>query len=304
MNKLNNKYLSTVFKGLVEQKPIREIHRDIKKITQAQVNHNLPYDKRQEIYSLKLATKAIASYKVMKSVLDDGSDIALIIANFVFNFMKKQDSFQEMKKISFENGRKFEGEAKEKLIIKNLEQNQKKLDNEIKSKIFYLASSHNDCADDHLDYQGLMYYDKYWKKYVKDENVRQIVEEYIKRENCKTLQWVTNKPVWFITRPHCRHYFKNLSIEVVMSRDVKNLIADYKMHSKIGNRPTQTISHSIKKEWYTRENIEGIIQKYEERLAYHESLYEVKNTQTIKNAIEKDKMLIKKWKKYLQNKVN
>lgn len=304
LTKLNNKYLSTVFKGVIDGKTVRQIHKDIKKITEYQNTHNLPYDKKQEIYSSKLALKAVTGTRVMMDTFKDSPDITLVIADFLFNLFKKEDSFQKMKKISFENGREFEGTEKGNTLVDYITGNQTGQDDELKSKIFYLASSHNDCADDHKDWQGKMYYDKYWRKYVKNEYIRKQVEEYIKREKCKTIQWVTNRPVWFITRPHCRHYFKDLPIEEVLNKEIKTLIANYKMHSKIGNRPTQTISHSTKKEWYTKENIEGIIEKYEERLAYHESLYAVKKTQIIKNAIEKDKMLIKKWKKYLQHKVD
>ena len=48
-------------------------------------------------------------------------------------------------------------------------------------------------------------------------------------------------------------------------------------------------------------NILNIIEKYEERLAYHKKMYEVSGLEELKNYIEKDKILIKKWKEYLQN---
>ena len=297
-----------MYRGIVRRKNIREIHREIKSVTEFQVSHKLPYDKKQEMYCLNLAKKAVKNISVNQYTNEE-------LIDFGFFFLKKEDSFHKMKNISYENGVNYEAKAKEELLKNQVVENQKEavetpkddtneIDREMDFKIFYLASSHNDCADDHLDWQGKMYYDKYWKRYVKNEVVRNKVEEYIRNNNCKTYQWVTNRPVWFISRPNCRHYFKVLPIKVVFSREVNKLIADYKLHSKIGHRPTQTISHSTKKEWYTKENIEGIIKKYQERLAYHEALYSVHKSQIIKMAIEKDKMLIKKWEKYLQSKIN
>lgn len=75
------------------------------------------------------------------------------------------------------------------------------------SKPFFLASMHGDSAADHKEYQGLLYY---------DENATGEALEYAKLHNLRTVQWVTGDPVYFITRPHCRHYFIQCSLEDVM----------------------------------------------------------------------------------------
>ena len=88
----------------------------------------------------------------------------------------------------------------------------------------------------------------------------------------------------------------------MLGRNEETLVRNHKMHTGIGEKGMQTINHSTRRDWYTEDNILNIIEKYKERLAYHQSLYAVKKTPTIKNAIEKDNFLIKKWEKYLQTK--
>lgn len=302
LTKLNNKYLALVFEGLVKKQPIREIHKKIKNLTQFRKQNNLDFDKKQEIYALKLTKKAKNQVDIATKNQQVG-DLSLLIADKVFEIFKKDESYQKMKKIAYDNVRKTESTQKEKAIFTEIEQNRKEiaLNESNKAKIFYLCSSHNDCADDHKDWQGKIYYDEQWYKYIKDEDIADKIERYIKRNNCRTFQWVTNRPVWMITRPNCRHYFKVLRVEQVLGRNEDTLVRNHKMHTGIGKKGQQTISHSTRRDWYTEDNILNIIDKYKERLAYHQSLYAVKKTPTIKNAIQKDNFLIKKWQKYLQN---
>lgn len=168
------------------------------------------------------------------------------------------------------------------------------------SMVFYLASEHEDCAKDHRDYQGKMYVDENWKSYTDSEEV----QAYVQQHNVKTIQWVMGKPVWFITRPNCRHYVRQLETEEVLQHSAKSLINKYNMHRQVGQRGgMQTLRHPTKATWYKeRANIEGIIAKYNERLAMHEQMYRQFKCDDLQKMIKKDKMLIKKWKTYLNEK--
>lgn len=79
------------------------------------------------------------------------------------------------------------------------------------SKPFFQASWHADSADDHKGWQGLLYY---------DENATGEALDYARLHGLRTVQWVTGAPVWFVTRPYCRHYFVQYSLDEVM-RGVK-----------------------------------------------------------------------------------
>lgn len=138
-----------------------------------------------------------------------------------------------------------------------------------KTKPFYMASRHDDSAEDHMDWQGKLYYD--------EKTTDPEVIKYAKQHNLRTLQWVTSKPVWFVTRPYCRHYFVQYSLEEVM-RGVKPKTR------KIGDRALQTPAHVT-------------LNFYLDRLDQLESLYRVFPIPKIKHQIDKTKLLIKKWRK-------
>ena len=138
-----------------------------------------------------------------------------------------------------------------------------------KQKPFYMASKHDDCAADHKDWQGKLYYDA--------KTTNQEVIKYAQEHNLKTLQWVTGKPVWFVTRPYCRHYFVQYSLEEV-KRGVKP------QTRKVGSRALQTPARST-------------LEFYLDRLEQLDGLYRVFPIPRLKHQIDKTKLLIKKWRK-------
>lgn len=284
LKKIRNSYFSCVYNGLSKNKSIQDIHKDIRKITK------VPYSQSMETYALKLAKK------IKKQIPSRKEDIDLSL--FIYAFYKKNKVYEQTNTIAYDIGKKYETEQKDNVIKYELNYN-RNLEN---PKIFYLASTHSDCAEDHEKYQGKIYVDEKWKEYIKDDDVLLYkIKQYIDKNNIHTFQWVIGKPVWFITRPNCRHYFKALSVNEVLNKNVSILVKKYNMHSQIGRTDTKSYKHPINKEWYTRENIENIIAKYQDRYDYHKSLYEASgHNQEIKKAIDKDVLMIKKWKEYLQ----
>lgn len=137
-----------------------------------------------------------------------------------------------------------------------------------KEKPFYMASWHKDSAKDHAPYQGKLYY---------DERATGADLDYARENGLQTLQWVTGKPVWFVTRPYCRHYFVQYSLEEV-KRGVKP------QTRKVGNRALQTPARST-------------LEFYLDRLEQLDGLYRVFPIPRLKHQIDKTKLLIKKWRK-------
>lgn len=138
-----------------------------------------------------------------------------------------------------------------------------------KKKPFYMASYHKDSAKDHKDYQGKLYYD--------ERTTDPDVIKYAREHNLQSLQWVTGKPVWFVTRPYCRHYFTQHSLDEI-KKGVKPRTR------KVGDRALQTPARVT-------------LSFYEDRLDQLEKLYRVFKIPRLKNQILKTKILIKKWKK-------
>ena len=187
----------------------------------------------------------------------------------------------------------FETEEKNKLLEKEKKDNAK--------SIFVLVSEHKDSALDHKDYQGRLYFAKDYEKIIanEDEKTRKEIFKRIKEEHMLEFEWVIGKPVWMITRPNCRHFFKYLDTEDVLNHTTKYLLKKHKMKLAVGDRKElQTIKHDTRKKWYTKENVANIIETYKNRLDKHMRMNKEQPCDYLDKAIEKDKLLIEKWKNY------
>ena len=141
-------------------------------------------------------------------------------------------------------------------------------------KWFYLASSHGDCAEDHKDYQGRLYIDR---------NAPEEAMNYARSRRLLSLQWVMDGPVYFITRPNCRHYFVALTEDEVRGKTLKKLTRKYKTHNREGDKDFATPRSEA-------------IKEYEDRLKMLRALYNEYPTDKLKAEILKTEMLLKKWK--------
>ena len=167
--------------------------------------------------------------------------------------------------------------------------------------VFFLVSSHGDCAQDHADYQGRLYYDRFWRRKVSGKAERKEINSIISSQGLRSFQWVTGKPVWMITRPNCRHYFVGVTASEAR-KGADFLLDEYGMRSAVGKRGNkQTLRHSTSKGWYTESNVRSILKQYEDRLALHERMYASRPNESVRRAIEKDRLLVKKWRYYLRN---
>ena len=199
---------------------------------------------------------------------------AIKVANRADKINKKQeDSLIALALLDLFNKKQVNNNAK-KVINEQLRKEQDNEKNHIirdyvksSDAIFYLASSHNDCAEDHKPYQGKIYVDEKYKK------------DY---PQFKTIQWVMGSPVYFVTRPYCRHYFVKITEEDA-KKSLKFLKNKYKTHSEVGDRSFST-------------PIRQAIEQYEDRLAMLKALYAKFKTEKLKNMILKTEMLLKKWK--------
>lgn len=254
-----NRYLATIYEDVLKHKSIREIHQDLFKAT---INPN----KTLLSYMVKIANRAKKLDKGAGQYYGTGGLDVLAIAIFQL-FTTNATNYNADKLINSEI-RKYESEQKAEILNNAWKENRQN------GNIFYVASSHADSAADHKDWQGKIYVDRYWHNYDTDGKLA----KYIQKHNIRTAQWVTGKPVWFITRPNCRHYFVNYSIEQILSDD-------YKIpHRKIGDKKLQTPK-------------DANLQYYEDRLRLYTTLYKKHPTPLLKKQIEKTKLLIAKWKK-------
>lgn len=246
----------------------------VKKLYQIRFNQKLPVSDK----AIRLAIQFYNRIEKRKRVYDKNGVLIVgsVAAAYLIHHYNVSDN---IKTVIFEEQRKQVGETKEAIIMSDIQ------DNRENGIYFYLCSRHDDCAKDHVDYQGKLYIDAYCQ----DEEAL----KFAKKHNLKQYQWVIDAPVYMVTRPNCRHYFKALSLAEVMGSSVKDLIKKYDMTHKIGPRTgVQTLRTKGQK-------VEYVIKSYEDRLRVHNMMYKIRPNDFLKSAIDKDHLLIKKWKKKL-----
>ena len=239
----------------VNGESVRKIHKELYKITL-----KMP---KLFLYMAKVANKSVKTVDKRKSNQDNADMLlALFVKNQYNNRAKKLINHETME----------EAERGKQKVIKNYITDARQL-----GKWIYLASSHNDCAKDHLAYQGKLYYD--------DKAPEEIIK-YCYKRGLYSIQWVMGNPVWFITRPNCRHFFKALPLDVVKKYSVKELKRRYKTHRMDGDKSLATPR--------------GVtVEEYEDRLKMLEAMYQEHKTERLRREIQKVKLLIKKWKNIL-----
>lgn len=116
---------------------------------------------------------------------------------------------------------------------------------EIKSLkgVFYVCNVFKDCAKDHLDYQGKLYYAENWKEKVPDEMVPEIAR-FIRRKNLMSVEQVTMNRPWLITRPNCRHRLLGVSIKDALSGNYEPDVSDREARSPSEIKRIRQYEHS------------------------------------------------------------
>lgn len=252
-----NRYLAIIYDDVIKHKPIREIHRDLLKST---LNPN----KRLLAYVMKLANRAKKLDKGAGAYYETGLDV--LAGGIITLFMTDATNYKANKLINSEI-RRYESERKAEILDNAWKMNRRD------ERIFYIASEHRDSAADHEPWQGKIYVDRYWHNYDVDGRLG----EFIRSKGIRTVQWVVGKPVWFVTRPNCRHYFVNYGIEDILK-------GKYKIpHRIIGDKRLQTPQQAN-------------LQYYQDRLRLLETMYKRHQTDLLRKQILKTKILITKWK--------
>lgn len=212
---------------------------------------------------VKVANKSVKTVDKRKNI-EDNSAILLLL----FNKMNYNNGIKKL--INYDLTDKAES-SKHDVINNYVDESRKD------GKWIYLASSHGDCAKDHLPYQGKLYY---------DEKAPDYIVEYCQSKGYESIQWVMGAPAWFITRPNCRHFFKSLNFDVVKQYGIKELKRRYKTHRKVGDERLKTPAKVA-------------VEEYEDRLRMLRGMYKEHPTEYLRREIEKIELLVKKWKNML-----
>jgi hypothetical protein len=259
---LKNEYFAIIYKGCLNGDTVRKIH---KALFDATINKKSVY---QDKYLLGFAIKL--TNKMKKVNVSSSGGLDLLAVALVDALIKDHSNDKAKKIINYDTESAAEKE-KDAEIRDFIDESRKN------GEWFYLASSHGDCAEDHKPYQGRLYC---------DEKAPDDVLQYAKSRNLYTVQWVMGKPAWFVTRPHCRHYFVSLKLNEVRGKNLKRLTRKYRTYTKKGDYDFQTPAKRA-------------VEEYTDRLNALRYLYDVYKTPKLKNEILKTQMLLKKWRNLL-----
>lgn len=97
--------------------------------------------------------------------------------------------------------------------------------------VFYLCSKHNSPAEDHKNYQGRIYIDRFWRQKV-DARYYRAVAAYVRNHKTITVQEITGAPVYLTTRPYCKHYLIPMRTETVLTASERKLAEQTKVYAE------------------------------------------------------------------------
>lgn len=148
---------------------------------------------------------------------------------------------------------------------------------------FFLASSHPKPAKDHAEWEGKLYYDEDWTRFVAEDDPEYArIAALIRNRKLRTVQWVCGAPVYLITRRNCKHYLRNLPLDEVLHSSAKSLLKKHKMYMAEEKPASEALL---------------MYREYYARLKTEEALYKLIPNEQLAKDITKDKKLVDKWLK-------
>ena len=216
------------------------------------------------------------------------------------NINKPQGVLHQPPKIRYSNGREVSFrtyiEMAARTTIQNIavEKMNERTDN--LGIIFYLASEHPDCADDHKDYQGKIYIKDSWRTIIKQKELIPKIEAFINQKRIMTIEKAIAQPIWLSTRPNCRHYFIPITVQQALGNitELKSKLRTKKPGSYVNVKENY-------KDLQQQRQYEVAIRKWKDMRDKNLILYERSKNPTVLKQIERAKYYIAKYQEAQRN---
>jgi len=197
-----------------------EVAKDQIEITEKEiVAKNIPQSLRKQIIAqqktnanemAKLVTNSYQTYKRTVNLVS-----ALSTPSTLFDVIKDQmkKGINKGLKITYANGKQMSWKSYMEMNIRTtvhqeINEQQTSVGAKI-GQIFYMCDSFGDCAPDHVDYQGKIYYND-------EANIPDEVQSFIDSNGIMSIQEVRDGDPWLGSRPNCRHSFHAIPLEEAM----------------------------------------------------------------------------------------
>ena len=156
--------------------------------------------------------------------------------------------------------------------------------------VFYVVNEFGDCADDHANYQGRMYYDERYQDFPLRDEIKGLIQDHIQRNGLLSIQAVRDGEPYLTTRPNCRHKMKPVAIDRVLKENVEDIKKDLGYKSK-SYRPENY--EAVKIQRYNERNI----RKYKQRNLTYMEIYKKTNNKDYLLLAQKEKRKVLLWQK-------
>lgn len=96
--------------------------------------------------------------------------------------------------------------------------------------VFYMLSVHQKPADGHREYQGKLFYDRYFREALKGAGLEYYVpacEALIRNRGLRSVQDASAHDPWLVTRPYCRHRFVGVRTAEALTSSPKAILAKH-----------------------------------------------------------------------------
>ena len=206
----------------------KEVDKDAIKVSESEiVAENLPSDVKKQIAQikkfnaqevLKLANQSLKTYTKDVRLID-----SLSTPDDLYETVKRQmpKGIENGIKITYKDGKQFSWKAYMEMNIRTtvhqeMNEHQTKVGARV-GQIFYICDSFGDCAPDHADYQGKIYYNA-------EAEITDEAQDYIDSNGIQSIQEVRDGEPYLGSRPNCRHNFHAIPTSQVLSESADKIL--------------------------------------------------------------------------------
>lgn len=249
----------------------KEVDKDVIQVTEKEiVAENLPSDVKEQIKQMKefnakqvatLANQTLKTYTKQVKIID-----SLASPEDLYDVVKRQvpKGVENGVKVVYKDGKQFTWKAYMEMNVRTTV-HQEMAEHQVKvgarvNQIFYICDSFGDCAPDHADYQGKVYYNA-------DCDIPPEVQAYIDSNGIQSMQEVMNGEPFLTTRPNCRHNFHAVPTDEVMGMSSEDILdkeglshGEYKDSNYEATQQQRYNERQIRK-WKLQEETARAIQK-------------------------------------------
>lgn len=142
-------------------------------------------------------------------------------------------------KVTYKNGRSVDWKVYMEMNVRTTMSNEI-TDLQVKSGtnnkvVFWLCSQHSSCADDHINYQGRLYFDANYRSFNIPQELLTKISAFISEKKLLSIQAVKDNKPFLTTRPNCRHYFQPVSTTQALGSSTTKLLNELGMNKGKGD---------------------------------------------------------------------